>query len=67
LKAILGQDGVAYGIGRNWPSIEALLQYTHEHELTLKALFPNSLRDRQLMEGSARSIGWSGGRWCSAA
>ena len=55
-KAILGPDWYAYGIEPNRPSIEALLQYTHEHGLTdrrvkLEELFaPSTLRDIPLSE-----------------
>src|SRR5262245_22644608 len=56
-KAIFGPDWYAYGIEPNRPSIEALLQYTHEHGLTdrrvkLEELFaPSTLRDIPLGEG----------------
>jgi hypothetical protein len=56
-RAILGPDWFAYGIEANRPSIEALLQYTHEHGLTdrrvkLEELFaPSTLRDIPLSEG----------------
>jgi 4,5-dihydroxyphthalate decarboxylase len=56
-KAIFGRDWFAYGIEPNRPSIEALLQYTHEHGLTdrrvkLEELFaPSTLRDIPLGEG----------------
>jgi len=56
-RAILGADWFAYGIEANRPSIEALLQYTHEHGLTdrrvtLEELFaPSTLRDIPLSEG----------------
>src|SRR5919109_4461935 len=56
-KAIFGPDWYAYGIEPNRPSIEALLQYTHEHGLTdrrvkLEELFaPSTLRDIPLSEG----------------
>ena len=50
-KEILGPDWYPYGIEANRPTIEALLQYTHEHGLTdrrvkLEELFaPSTLRD----------------------
>ena len=56
-KAVLGPDWFAYGIEPNRPSIEALLQYTHEHGLTdrrvkLEELFaPSTLRNIPLGEG----------------
>jgi len=56
-KAVFGPDWFAYGIEPNRPSIEALLQYTHEHGLTdrrvkLEELFaPSTLRDIPLGEG----------------
>ena len=56
-KEIIGQDWYPYGIEANRPSIEALLQYTHEHGLTdrrvkLEELFaPSTLRDIPLSEG----------------
>jgi 4,5-dihydroxyphthalate decarboxylase len=56
-RAIFGPDWFAYGIEPNRPSIEALLQYTHEHGLTdrrvkLEELFaPSTLRDIPLSEG----------------
>ena len=46
-----GADWFPYGIEQNRPSLEALLQYTHEHGLTdrrvkLEELFaPSTLRD----------------------
>lgn len=55
--AIIGPDWYAYGIGQNRPTIEALLQYTHEQGLTdrrvkLEELFaPSTLRDIPLSEG----------------
>src|SRR5256885_11485162 len=33
-KKIIGEDWYPYGIEQNRPTIEALLQYTHEHGLT---------------------------------
>ena len=56
-KEILGQDWYPYGIEANRPTIEALLQYTHEHGLTdrrvkLEELFaPSTLRDIPMSEG----------------
>jgi 4,5-dihydroxyphthalate decarboxylase len=56
-KAIFGPDWFAYGIEPNRPSIEAALQYAHEHGLTdrrvkLEELFaPSTLRDIPLSEG----------------
>jgi 4,5-dihydroxyphthalate decarboxylase len=56
-KAIIGADWFPYGIEPNRPSIEALLQYAHEHGLTdrrvkLEELFaPSTLRDIPLSEG----------------
>jgi len=56
-KAIIGADWYPYGIEPNRPSIEALLQYTHEHGLTdrrvkLEELFaPSALRDIPMSEG----------------
>jgi 4,5-dihydroxyphthalate decarboxylase len=56
-KAIIGPDWFPYGIEPNRPSIEALLQYTHEHGLTdrrvkLEELFaPSTLRDIPTSEG----------------
>src|SRR6516164_974389 len=56
-KEILGPDWYPYGIEANRPSIEALLQYAHEHGLTdrrvkLEELFaPSTLRDIPLSEG----------------
>jgi 4,5-dihydroxyphthalate decarboxylase len=50
-------DWYPYGIEQNRPSIEALLQYAHEHGLTarrvkLEELFaPSTLRDIPLTEG----------------
>jgi 4,5-dihydroxyphthalate decarboxylase len=55
-KAIIGEDWYPYGIEQNRPTIEALLQYTHEHGLTdqrvkLEELFaPATLRDIPLSE-----------------
>lgn len=56
-QAIIGPDWYPYGIGPNRATIEALLQYTHEHGLTdrrikLDELFaPSTLRDIPLSEG----------------
>ena len=56
-QAIIGPDWYPYGIEQNRPSIEALLQYTHEQGLTgrrikLEELFaPSTLRDIPLSEG----------------
>ena len=33
-KRIIGEDWYPYGIEKNRPTLEALLQYTHEHGLT---------------------------------
>jgi len=56
-QAIIGRDWYPYGIEQNRPTIEALLQYTHEHGLTdrrvkLDELFaPATMRDIPLTEG----------------
>jgi 4,5-dihydroxyphthalate decarboxylase len=56
-QAIIGRDWFPYGIEANRPSIEALLQYTHEQGLTdrrvkLEELFaPSTMRDIPLSEG----------------
>jgi 4,5-dihydroxyphthalate decarboxylase len=56
-QAIIGPDWYPYGIEQNRPSIEALLQYTHEQGLTdrrvkLEELFaPSTMRDIPLSEG----------------
>jgi 4,5-dihydroxyphthalate decarboxylase len=56
-KRIIGEDWYPYGIEQNRPTIEALLQYTHEHGLTdrrvkLEELFaPATMRDIPLSEG----------------
>ena len=56
-KKIIGEDWYPYGIEQNRPTIEALLQYTHEHGLTdrrvkLEELFaPATMRDIPLSEG----------------
>ena len=59
-KAIIGEDWYPYGIEKNRPTIEALLQYTHEHGLTdrrvkIEELFaPSTMRDIPLGDGPAR-------------
>jgi len=56
-QTIIGRDWYPYGIEQNRPSIEALLQYTHEQGLTdrrvkLEELFaPSTMRDIPLSEG----------------
>jgi len=56
-RAIIGPDWYPYCITENRPSIEALLQYAHEHGLTarrvkLEELFaPSTLRAIPLAEG----------------
>src|SRR3954469_22383596 len=56
-RAIIGPDWYPYGIEQNRPSLEALLQYTHEQGLTerrvaIEELFaPSTLRDIPLGEG----------------
>lgn len=56
-QAIIGKDWYPYGIDANRPSIEALLQYAHEHGLTprrlrIEELFaPSTLRDIPVSEG----------------
>ena len=56
-QSIIGRDWYPYGIAANRPSIEALLQYTHEQgladrRLALEELFaPSTLRDIPLAEG----------------
>jgi 4,5-dihydroxyphthalate decarboxylase len=56
-RAIIGPDWFPYGIEPNRPSIEALLQYVHEHGLAdrrvkLEELFaPSTLRDIPMSEG----------------
>jgi 4,5-dihydroxyphthalate decarboxylase len=56
-KAIIGEDWYPYGVEKNRPTLEALLQYTHEHGLTdrrmkVEELFaPSTLRDIPLSEG----------------
>ncbi len=56
-QAVIGKDWFPYGIEQNRPTIEALLQYTHEHGLTdrrlkIEELFaPSTLHDIPLSEG----------------
>jgi 4,5-dihydroxyphthalate decarboxylase len=56
-QAIIGKDWYPYGIEQNRPSIEALLQYSHEQGLSkrhikIEELFaPSTLRDIPLSEG----------------
>jgi 4,5-dihydroxyphthalate decarboxylase len=56
-QAIIGTDWYPYGIEANRASIEALLQYSHEHGLTPRRLkiedlfVPSTLRDIPLSEG----------------
>jgi 4,5-dihydroxyphthalate decarboxylase len=56
-QSIIGRDWYPYGIVQNKPSIEALLQYTHEQGLTARRLAieelfaPSTLRDIPLSEG----------------
>jgi 4,5-dihydroxyphthalate decarboxylase len=56
-QAIIGPDWYPYGIEQNRPSIEALLQYSHEQGLSgrrikIEELFaPSTLRDIPLSEG----------------
>jgi 4,5-dihydroxyphthalate decarboxylase len=56
-KSIIGEDWFPYGIAPNRPSIEALLDYTHEQGLAdrrvkLEELFaPSTLRDIPTSEG----------------
>src|SRR5882672_11502047 len=56
-KRIIGEDWYPYGIEKNRPTLEALLQYTHEHGLTdrrvkIEELFaPATMRDIPLSEG----------------
>jgi 4,5-dihydroxyphthalate decarboxylase len=56
-QQIIGRDWFPYGIEQNRPSIEALLQYTHEQGLTprrvkIDELFaPSTMRDIPLSEG----------------
>jgi len=56
-QEIIGRDWYPYGLGQNRPTIEALLQFTHEQglserKLTVEALFaPSTLKDIPLTEG----------------
>ncbi|MGP0090174.1 MAG: ABC transporter substrate-binding protein [Xanthobacteraceae bacterium] len=56
-QSIIGRDWYPYGINKNRPSIEALLQYSNEQGLTkrrveIEELFaPSTLRDIPLSEG----------------
>jgi 4,5-dihydroxyphthalate decarboxylase len=56
-QEIMGEDWFPYGIEKNRPSLEALLQYTHEHGLTshrvkIEELFaPSTMRDIPLGDG----------------
>lgn len=56
-QAIIGKDWYPYGIEANHATLEALLQYTHEHGLSdrrlkIEDLFaPSTLRDIPLSEG----------------
>ena len=56
-QEIIGKDWYPYGIEQNRPSIEALLQYLHEHGLTARRIkiaelfAPSTLRDIPLSEG----------------
>ncbi|MBO0752784.1 MAG: ABC transporter substrate-binding protein, partial [Bradyrhizobiaceae bacterium] len=56
-KRIIGEDWYPYGIEKNRPTIEALLQYVHEQGLSdrrikLEELFaPATLRDVPLSDG----------------
>ena len=56
-QSIIGEDWYPYGIEKNRPSLEALLQYAHEHGLTdrrlkIEELFaPSTMRDIPLSEG----------------
>lgn len=56
-QEVFGKDWYAYGIEQNRPSIEALLQYTHEQGLTgrrikIEEMFaPSTMRDIPLSEG----------------
>lgn len=56
-QAIIGKDWYPYGIEANRATLEALLQYTHEHGLSdrrlkIEDLFaPSTLRDIPLSEG----------------
>jgi len=56
-QSIIGRDWYPYGIAQNKPSIEALLQYTHEQGLSARRLkiedlfAPSTMRDIPLSEG----------------
>jgi len=56
-QEIIGRDWYPYGIEANRPTIEALLQYTHEHGLSARRLkieelfAPSTLKDIPLSEG----------------
>ena len=56
-KRIIGDDWYPYGIEKNRPTLEALLQYTHEHGLTDRRLkiedifAPSTMRDIPLGDG----------------
>ena len=56
-QEIIGRDWYPYGLGQNRPTIEALLQFTHEQglserKLTVEELFaPSTLKDIPLTEG----------------
>ena len=56
-QSIIGRDWYPYGVEANRPTIEALLRYTHEHDLTdrrlaVEELFaPSTMRDIPLTEG----------------
>jgi len=56
-QEIIGRDWYPYGIESNRPTIEALLQYTHEHGLSARRLkveelfAPSTLKDIPLSEG----------------
>ncbi len=56
-QAIIGEDWFPYGIEANRPTLEALLQFTHEQglsdrRLTIEDLFaPSTLKDIPLAEG----------------
>jgi 4,5-dihydroxyphthalate decarboxylase len=56
-QAIIGSDWYPYGLTQNRPSLEALLQYTHEQGLSARRLkveelfAPSTLRDIPLSEG----------------
>ena len=56
-KRIIGEDWYPYGIEKNRASLDALLQYTHEHGLTDRRLkiedifAPSTMRDIPLGDG----------------